>query len=229
MRDFGHVEGISGSVSAPTWEARIDEEHGSYATAGVVHPPLYDDAPPLRIGDTLHVVHFSPGGGRNAKKFKACGTNVSLGSISLGGFNNEALVVFASRSSQETFAPDQSLDIINKIGESGDFKTLSSDGVVQPELCIEPVQHIDPITENCDEHGVCRTMLTLSLTYRIRKTNNIVFRSGLGTTVTSGAYLRNISGADKDSLIRADLAKEAEKLLILIVDQPSFKAGIAGL
>ena len=229
LTDLGHVEGISGSVFAPTWQAHINEEHGSEATAGLVHPPFYDAAPPPRIGDTLHVERFSASGGRNTRKFKACGTDVSLGSIKLDGFNSEALVVFALNSGQETYEPEQSSKIVELLNGSGEFKKRLSDGVVDPALCVEPVQRVDPINETCDDHGVCRTSIALRLTYRIRKGGDIVFRSGLETTVESSAYFRSISSVDRDALISADLATESDKLLTKIVDQPSFKAGIAGL
>jgi hypothetical protein len=229
LSDVGHIDGIQGSVLAPTWQAHIDQEQGDNAAASLVHPALFDGAPPMRAGDLLRVDRFAPGGGRNTRKFKPCGSDVSLGAIKLDGFNNEAMVVFASRSGQETYDPGVFATASADLNGSGDFKKRLSEMGVEPDLCVEPVQHIDLSSELCDGAGVCKSRISLKLTYRILKGETVVFRSGLETTVDSSSYLQSIQSDDKKALIDADLTREAVKLLGQIVDQPSFKAGVAGL
>lgn len=229
LHSLGQVDGVPGTVLAPTWEAHIDEEHGVAASASLVRPALYDGAPGLRAGDVLHVELFSPPSGRNRTRFSACGEAVSLGGLTLSGFRAQAMTTFAAASGQETYDPESLSQLSSVLTETGEFKDDLSAHLSKPPLCIEPVQRIDLAGEACDASGVCTTSVSLRLTYRVKRGDEIVYRNGLETTVRSKAYLRSISAQDKDGLVRADLAREATKMLADIVQQPAFKAAIAGL
>jgi len=210
LRDLGRTDGIDSSVMVPSWTAHVTTAAAGQTNAAV-DLAVFTGAPAVRPGDLARFEHVGATYGGAA--YRACDAGEQLGSRKLAEFDEMALNLFSASNRGKTYFPEFVAETAASLRATGDFDGAVNRSPPRLDLCVEPVNKIDPITETCDSSGQCRTDVSLTVGYRIRRGTEIVKKAALQTTVHTTTYLKATAPADREALIDADVSAASTSLL----------------
>ncbi|MCA0358276.1 MAG: hypothetical protein LCH78_15755 [Proteobacteria bacterium] len=216
-----------GAELTPIWSATIHTA-GQGRADGTLTMPFYAGASTVRPGDLIRVTRLGRLSPLGVARTRPCGTSESLGALKLPAFEATALNRWASGASQDVDLSQVAADASKALEATGLFK--ASDGIAgeTAKICVEPVVRADLIQEACDPQGVCRSDITLRVTYRLRRDGQVIFRDGLETVVHTAGYPKHTPPADREILVENDVSLASADLAQALAAKPEFQKALLG-
>ncbi|HVI31037.1 hypothetical protein [Phenylobacterium sp.] len=215
-----------GGVLAPIWSGQVTSTTEGSA-GGELALPVYAGAPAVRAGDVVRVATVGAPPVRTPP-VRPCSGSETLGARRVTGFEPLALNRFASAPGRETELAEFAGATAEALAQTGQFEAAAPLGAAGAAMCVEPVSRVDLVKEACDERGVCTSEVALRVTYRLKRDAEVVFRSGLETTVRTRAYYSGVAPAEREALIDADVASAAATLLRTLAEKSDFQQALSG-
>lgn len=201
----------------PSWTAHVTETSSGQARA-VGDLAVFSGAPAIRSGDVARLE--TVGLPVAQTRLGLCGGDGTLGSRKVAGLTRLGEIAFAGKGRANTYARRFVAAEAGKLHDTGDFEDGADRQAAEPELCVQPVDRIEVLGEDCDPRGVCVTRLQLAVGYRILRGGEIVHKAAVQTTVRSEGYLKTMSPETRDRLIDADVLANAEPIFEQVAQQP---------
>ena len=197
------------TLSFPLYEAVAEQRSGNDTRLGNLLP-VAKDKPPVAPGDVFEVLHLGTAP-RTAATFSLCQDSENLGSVATPQFEQLVSVALAQSMPGQYYAGEVRKQADEVINVRNGFNSNLQWDIPPINTCVQPVQRVDVVTENCGE--TCQKSLTARYTLRVRSDNVVGTKLGLESKFRSSGYQSSSSAADVISLIQLDVADEARKLL----------------
>ncbi|WP_297509216.1 hypothetical protein [uncultured Caulobacter sp.] len=211
----------------PIWSATINSAGQGRAEAALTMP-FYAGAPTVRPGDLIRVTRLGRLSPLGVARTRPCGTSESLGARRVPGFEATALNRWASGASQDVDLSNAAADASKALEATGLFRAAGGLAGEAAKVCVEPVVRADLTQETCDPQGVCRSDITLRVTYRLRRDGQVIFRDGLETVVHTAGYPKDTPATDREVLIDNDVALASADLAQTLAAKSEFQKALLG-
>lgn len=195
----------------PLYEAAAMQREGNVTRLSNVLPLSKATPPAIAPGDVFEVLHLGTVP-RTATTFALCPDGENLGSIATPQFENMVSVALAQAMPGQYYAgevraqADDTINVRNGFNHALDWHIPANLGT-----CIQPVQRVDVVGEECGD--TCQKSITARYTLRVRRDNVVGAKLGLESKFRSSGYQTSSGAADITRLIQLDVADEAQKLL----------------
>ena len=205
------IAGKPVTLPFPLYEAAAQQRVGTDTRLGNILPLSKAQLPAIAPGDVFEVLHLGTAP-RSAATFSLCQDSENLGSVATPQFENMVSVALAQAMPGQYYAAEVRAQADDTINVRNGFNH-ALDWHIPPAIatCIQPVQRVDLVNEECGD--TCQKAITARYTLRVRNNNVVGAKLGLESKFRSSGYQGTSSPADVAKLIQLDVADEAQKLL----------------
>jgi hypothetical protein len=203
------VGGKPATLLFPMYEAVAEQRSATETRLGNLLS-LTKDKPAIAPGDVFEVLQLGTAP-KSTATFSLCPDSESLGSVATPQFSSLASLALAQAMPGQYYATDIRTQADTTISVANGFNSNLQWDIPALHTCVQPVQRVDAISEECDE--TCRKTVTARYTLRVRTDNVVGAKQGLESKFRSSGYQKSSNPADVAKLIQLDVIDEAQKLL----------------
>ncbi len=212
FRSIGKVSGIAEDVKIPFRNINIDTVSEGVATA-TLDLPLTKLALKVNSGDVVILEEASTPRSITRMRFSACGTVDKLGAVSLPAFGDLAINIFEKSFSAPFYSANFFTEVNELVGSGARFKTDIKLEKSAYDYCVEPVYRVDVTEHQClGDPRICVDKATDRITFRIKKGDVVIKKSGLESKVTASGYIETTTPEAQRNSLGTDLLAASSKL-----------------
>lgn len=203
------VGGKATILPFPVYEAVAEQRVEQETRLGNLLP-LSNARPAVQAGDLFEALRLGTTP-KSPALFSLCPDSENLGTLATPQFRSLASVALAQAMPGQYYAADVRQQADDVISVRNGFNSKLQWDLATVRTCVQPVQRVDIVTEECGD--TCQKSLTARYTLRVRTDNVVGAKQGLESKFRSTGYQKASNAADVMNLIRLDVTDEAQKLL----------------
>jgi hypothetical protein len=203
------VSGKPVTLLFPLAEAVAEQRAGDDTRLGNLLP-LTRDKSAVAPGDVFEVLRLGATP-KSAALFSLCPDSENLGSVATPQFDNLVSVALAQAMPGQYYAAEVRKLADDTISVRNGFNSNLQWDIPAVHTCVQPVQRVDVVAEECADS--CQKATTARYTLRVRTDNVVGAKLGLESKFRSSGYQKSSNPADVMHLLQLDVIDEAQKLL----------------